>query len=220
MKTNVKTDQTCELIQLSISDAIDTNENLTPSDAQHIATCQECAEFHQAWSNDSNLTSIASGHLIDQQNLTLPIISQLKQHQESNLIRGKFFKVASIAAIIAIATTFTFLGDNQDKPQDDIADNIEVSSKDQLSITIPKIEINLTEADIEQSIEENFQQLSNAATDKWKTATTSISNATEYIANGTHYISNKYLAPSNDTPSGPQTQLIPQRVLLSPLHYG
>jgi|GEM_PF-2225109 len=214
--------QTCELTQLSISDTIDANESLNHTDTQHIESCTECAKFHQLWQTESPVSAIASGPLIEQQNLIQPIISQLEQNakiaqpKENNVIRGKFFKLASIAAVIAIVSAFTFYGMDEDKPT--VADT--KTPEKTLNIKIPKIKLTFTEAEIEESLEKNYINLSESASEKWKTATTGIARATEYIANGTHYISTKYLAPINNGSSGPQSRSTPQQVELNPLQYG
>lgn len=230
MKTdaNNENDPSCELTQLSISDAIDANESLNRADIEHIESCAECAKFHQLWQTESPVSTIASGPLIEQQNLTQPIIFQLEKNaktvplKEINVIRGKFFKLASIAAVIAIVSmsAFTFYGTDEGKPT--VADAKTPGSKKTLNIKIPtiKIKLTLTEAEIEESLEKNYTNLSESASEKWKTATTGIARATEYIANRTHYISNKYLTPINDGPSGPQSQSTPQQAELNPLQYG
>ena len=221
---NMTENQTCELTQLSISDTIDANESLNRADTQHIGSCADCAKFLQLWQTESPISAIASGPLIEQQNLIQPIISQLELNativplKENNVIRGKFFKLASIAAVIAIVSmsAFTFYGTDEDKPT--VVDT--KTPEKTLNIKIPKLKLTLTEDVIEKSLEKNYNNLSESATDKWKTATTGIARATEYIANGTHYISTKYLTPRDNQPSGPQSRSTPQQAELNPLQYG
>ena len=226
--TNNEHDQSCELIQLSISDAIDSNLSLNREDAQHIESCSECAKFHQLWYSDSPITAIASGSLVEQKNLTQPIIGKLEQNskiiplKENNLIRSRLFKLASIAAVIAIVSAISFTHDDVNTEKPDI---VEIKTPENtLSLTIPKMNLKLTEAEIEarleKSLEENYQSLSESATEKWRTATTGIARATEYIADRTHYISNKYLTPKNDDSIGPQSQLAPQLDEQDQLQYG
>lgn len=229
MKTTTE-NQTCELTQLAISDAIDTNESLNSEQLAHINSCPECAEFQQLWLPNSPVTAIASGILTEQQNLTQPIISQLEidseilplaesnpTHPTAN--KNTILWIASIAAVIAIISAFSFHGPAEDQPN--IANiNDAKNSEETLRIKTPNIEINLTEAKIEHALEENYQNLSKSATQKWRTAKTGIVNAKEYIANGTQYISTKYLQPQNDGASGPQSRLTPQLDEPSPHQYG
>jgi hypothetical protein len=167
---------------------------------------------------DSSVTTIASGSLIGQMNLSRPILTQLEKNssiislRENNVIRGKFLKLASIAAVIAIVSTFTFYEMKDDKPDPVVAQAPEKN----LDLEIPKLDLTLTEDQIKESLEEKYQVISESAAKKWKTATTSIARATEYIADGTHYISNKL----NEHTSGPQSRLAPQQAELNPLRYG
>lgn len=226
--TNDEHDQSCELIQLSISDAIDAHESLNHADAQHIESCHECAKFYQLWQTESPITAIASGSLIEQQNLTQPIICELEQNskiiplEENNIIQGRLFKLASIAAVIAMVSVISLNYYGMDKEKSNIAEI--KNPENTLTLNIPKMNLKLTEAEIEakleQSLEENYQNLSASATEKWKTATTGIARATEYIADRTHYISNKYLTPKNDDSIGPQSQLAPQLNDRDQLQYG
>lgn len=199
--------ESCELIQLSISDAIDANQSLNHSDKMHIDSCSECANFYQVWRHDSSLSIIASGSVSEQVNLSIPILSTLT---ENNIIRGKFLKLASIAAMIAIVCLATLSLPKNESQQSNIT--ITEKPEETLNIKIPKIKLSLTEEKIEKVLENKYQSLSESATQKWKTATTGIAMATEYIANGTHYLSSKYLAPQNQGTSGPQSRLIPQPV--------
>ena len=226
----MKNDQTCELIQLSISDSIDANEKLSSTDSAHIESCTECAKFLQLWQAESTITAIASGKLLQQQDLAAPIISQLEKDQtiaplrEDNIIRGKFLRIASIAAVIAIVSAFTFQTMLQKDAQiGTTTSTVNTSTNnDELNLSIPKLELDLTltEASIEKSLEENYQKVSLAASDRWKTATSSISRATEYIANGTHYISAKYLPSKKGGTSGPQSRSTPQQDETNQLQYG
>jgi|TARA_B110000908_G_scaffold103518_1_gene121885 hypothetical protein len=209
INANNENNHSCEIIQLSISDAIDANENLNRADNQHIESCAECAKFQQLWETESPVSAIASGPLTEQQDLIQPIISQLEQNakivplKSNNVIKAKFFQLASIAAIIAIVSAFSFYRIDEDKPN--VVDIKTPASKEVLNIKIPTITLTLTEAEIEKSLEENYQNLSQSATEKWKATTTNFARATEYIANGTHYISAKYLNPINNESTGPQS---------------
>jgi hypothetical protein len=190
----------CEIIQLSISDAIDANQRLTRSDQKHIESCPDCAAFYQLWQNDSSLSAIASGSLSEHLNLTQPIISALNQNtktktttlSEHNIIRGKFIKIASIAAMIAVICVGALNFSGMDAQESNVASTPAQETELDNKVQLPAIQITLTEEKIEQVLEENYQSLSKSATKKWKSATTGIVVATEYIADGTHHFSSKY----------------------------
>lgn len=225
--------RTCELIQLSISDAIDANAKISNTDDQHIQNCTECADFFKLWNTESNIPVIASGSLIEQEDLMEPIISHLEEHDK--VVRGRFPQVltptvfTSIAAVAAIAiiSIFTFSTAKQDLPASGDPTIFADAHIEKPIWNIPKIEINLTEINlaeinIEKSLEKNYHQLSNVAKDKWKTSTQGVAFTTEYIANGLTYISTKYLTPPNGKkfPSEPQSELAPERDAPDLLQYG
>ena len=157
----------------------------------------------------SFISSYLCQHHLHDLLLIQPVISQLEQNakivplKSNNVIKAKFFQLASIAAIIAIVSAFSFYRIDEDKPN--VVDIKTPASKEVLNIKIPTITLTLTEAEIEKSLEENYQNLSQSATEKWKATTTNFARATEYIANGTHYISAKYLNPINNESTGPQS---------------
>lgn len=213
MKHNEHRKHSCELIQLSISDAIDTNQRLQHRDKKHIESCPECAKFYQIWRQDSSLTTIASGSVSEQLNLFQAI--PLKEH---NIIRGKFIKVASIAAMIAVICVGALNFSETEAPQSNITQT-QIPEKP-LSIKMPAIAITLSDEKIEKVLEKNYQSLSKSASKKWKTATTGIAIATEYIATSTHQLSSKYLAPSNHGASGPHSRVTPQPTAPDHPQYG
>jgi hypothetical protein len=219
---NNNNNESCELIQLSISNTIDANKSLNHADNKHISSCNECSSFYQLWQSDSAISAIASGSLLIQKDLTHLITSQLEQdsvimhRKEKQLIRGQLFKLASIAAVIAIISAFIFYGIEKDEQT---LITTKTPEKSQI-IEIKKINLTLTEAEIEKMLQENYQTLSKSATDKWKIATSSIARATEYIGSGTHYISKKYLVPENKKSSDSQSRLTPQQAELNPHQYG
>ena len=214
------TETECELVQMSISDAVDSNKNITQAEQQHISTCPDCQAFQSMWQpqSDSTIHHIASGTLLDKNSLSKPIISSLNREQHSIngpkiiskgkfLNTGKLLKVSAVAAAIAVLTTLVFFSSPD---EENIAQNHSfekpqsLEAVDVLHIKLQDIEIKLTQEDIQNSLEKNYTKLSETAYDQWKSTTSNLSRATEFISTEAFSLPKKYLSPPNDQTLNPK----------------
>jgi len=197
-------DEECELIQMSISDSIESNTLLSEEEQAHIQQCPECHTFYKMWQKDSSLSEIASGPLSHSKSISAPIISLLSETPKpiSKITQQiSFLRLTTIAASIAFISALTFLLFNKNTheniPSSTIVTHIEEPPSDKIASSAG-INIILTQEEIEQSLEKNYSELSKAATNTWQSATNSISRATEYLTEGPKYLSTKFLSPSKD----------------------
>ena len=197
MSTQDYNEEACEIIQASLSDSIDSNRPFSEDEKSHIEQCSECRAFSEMWQNDSILTQIASGAPAQSNNISEPVISLITENAHNSSPIKPWLKITAIAASITFMSILTFVVMNKQTNTTTPLASL-TNNENSTPNTTSQINISLTEEKLEQALEKNYSELSEAALETWKSTTTSISKATDYLTEGPQYLSMKFLSPSKD----------------------